>query len=150
MPNLRRKIDENLSSSGTMAVSHEEFATLAVGVGIEKKAYAPVLLDLRAQDAFTEYFAILSANNARQVAAVAEGIRLFFKENLGLYPVSVDGMESLDWVLLDYGFLFIHVFQKETRDLYRLEEMWSKARLIPVDEAGFQRLVQENGFKVQS
>ena len=145
-----RKTKIEIERSVKIPVSHEEFALLAVGVAIERKAYAPVLLDLKNQESFTEYFAILSASNSRQVAAVADGIRKFFKENFGLRPISVDGMESLNWVLLDYGFVFIHIFQNETRDIYRLEEMWSKARLIPVDESRFQQIIQQNDLSLLS
>ncbi len=148
MPNFERQPEASLTDR--LPISHEEFAALAVGVGIEKKAYAPVLLDLRNQDSFTEYFAILSANNPRQVASIAEGIKLFFKTNFGLRPVTVDGMESLDWVLLDYGFLFVHVFQKETRERYKLEEMWSKARLVPSEESTFRELVSKYELSLNS
>jgi ribosome-associated protein len=127
-------------------VSPQEFALLAIGAAIERKAFAPILLDLRNQHAFTDYFAILSASNARQVAAVADGIRDFAREHLGVRPVSVDGMESLNWVLLDYGSVFIHIFQTETRSIYRLEEMWSKARVVPVDEASFHEVRNRHGI----
>jgi ribosome-associated protein len=127
-------------------LSPEEIAILAIGAGIERKAFAPVLLDLRGQNAFTDYFAILSASNSRQVAAVAEGIKRYCRENLGLRPTSVDGMETLNWVLLDFGFLFIHVFQSETRAVYQLEEMWSKASVVPVDEASYIALREREGL----
>lgn len=139
---------EKSDSPQKLPVSHEEFAVLSVGVGIDKKAFAPVLLDLRNQEAFTEYFAILSAKSGRQAAAIADGIKVFFKKNLGLRPISVDGMESLDWVLIDYGFLFIHIFQEPVRERYSLEEMWSKARLIPVDELGFNEILTRHEFSL--
>ena len=142
MLGLKRSVEPAASQSlGKVRVSHEEFAILGIGAGIERKAFAPVLLDLRTQHAFTEYFAILSASNPRQVAAVADGIKKFFRENLGVRPHSVDGMESLNWVLLDYGFVFFHIFQGETRQIYKLEEMWSKARLLPLDESSFRSIV---------
>lgn len=122
--------------------THEELAQLAVAAALDKKATRPVLLDLRAQEAFTEFFAIVSASNARQVAAVAEGVRMFFKNNFGLVPLSVDGFEALTWVLIDYGFLFVHVFQEPTRELYQLEQLWSKGRLLPVSEESTRTLFQ--------
>jgi ribosome-associated protein len=145
-----KKTPVTQQASNHPAVSPEDFALLAIGAGIERKAFAPVLLDLRNQHAFTEYFAILSANNPRQVAAVAEGIKTFCREQLGVRPLSVDGMESLNWVLIDFGFLFIHIFQTETRSIYRLEEVWSKARLIPVDEAAFLAVRSQYGIDAKS
>jgi ribosome-associated protein len=58
-------------------------------------------------------------------------------------PVSVDGLESCTWVLIDFGFLFVHVFQEPTRELYQLEQLWSKAHLIPVEEEKYQALYKE-------
>jgi ribosome-associated protein len=121
--------------AGERILEREELVKLALAIGLEKKASRPLAIDLRNQGAFTEYFAILSATNARQVAAVAEEIRLFFRDELGLQPIAVDGREQRTWILLDYGFLFVHVFQEPTRELYSLEKLWSKGRYItPADQ----------------
>jgi ribosome-associated protein len=123
---------------GDREYTHEDLALLAVAVACEKKAVRPVILDLRnLGHAFTEIFSIVSATNHRQVYAIAEEIRLFFKEHFDLNPVAVDGLESCTWVLLDYGFMFVHVFQEPTRELYQLEQLWSKARDIPATEEIF-------------
>ncbi len=63
---------------------------------------------------------------------------MFFKTAFGLNPVSVDGMETCTWVLIDYGFMFVHIFQEPTRDLYQLEQLWSKARNLPASEEIFE------------
>jgi ribosome-associated protein len=128
---------------GERRFSREDMAVLAIAAAMDKKAARPVLLDLRSQGAFTEYFAIVSATNARQVSAVAEGIRMFFKQAFGLQALSVDGMESQTWVLLDYGFLFVHVFQEPTRELYQLEQLWSKGRLVEFTEESATALYGE-------
>ncbi|MES2614040.1 MAG: ribosome silencing factor [Bdellovibrionota bacterium] len=128
---------------GEREYSHEDLALLSVAVACEKKAVNPVILDLRnLSTAFTELFTIVSAANNRQVYAIAEEIRMFFKNSFGLNPVAVDGMETCTWVLIDYGFMFVHIFQEPTRDLYRLEELWSKARSISAEEEVFMPLYQ--------
>lgn len=141
MPQLREL--QTTFSLGERRFSREEMAVLAIAAAMDKKAVRPVLLDLRSQGSFTEYFAIVSASNARQVAAVAEGIRMFFKHTFGLQALSVDGMESQTWVLLDYGFLFVHVFQEPTRELYQLEQLWSKGRLVELTEESATSLYTE-------
>lgn len=128
---------------GERSFTSEELSTLAVAVGLEKKAFRPVLIDLRPQGAFTEYFAILSGTNPRQVAAIAEEIRLFFKNTFGVHPVTADGFETATWVLLDYGSFFIHVFQESTRDLYRLENLWSKGRFVELKEQSIEATLKE-------
>ncbi|WP_186649528.1 ribosome silencing factor [Fluviispira vulneris] len=130
-------------SIGDRVFSHEEIAMLAIAAAEEKKAVRPVVMDLRSQGAFTELFAIVSASNTRQVYAAAEAVRHFFKKNFGMAPVTVDGMENSTWVLIDYGFLFVHIFQEPTRELYQLEQLWSKAHMLPVSEEKCQELYQE-------
>ncbi|MBX9703797.1 MAG: ribosome silencing factor [Silvanigrellaceae bacterium] len=114
--------------------THEEIVKVSLAVALEKKATRPTLLDLRSQGGFTEYFALVSAANPRQVYAIAEEVRTYMKKHLGLSPVSVDGLESNTWVLVDFGFFFLHIFQEPTRELYQLEQLWSKARLLSVTE----------------
>lgn len=128
---------------GTKIFSNEELVLLAAAVAFEKKATRPTVLDLRAQGAFTEYFLISGATNARQAAAVADGIRMFFKETFGINPLGSDGFESLTWVLLDYGAFFIHVFQEPTRDVYQLEQLWSKARHVEFDEQTVTKMLHD-------
>lgn len=126
---------------GEHEYSHEDLALLSVAVAIEKKCVRPVILDLRnLSSAFTEIFTIVSASNNRQVYAVAEEIRMFFKTTFGLNPVAVDGMETCTWVLIDYGFMFVHIFQEPTRELYQLEQLWSKARNISATEEIYEPL----------
>lgn len=129
---------------GGREYTHEDLTKLSIAVACDKKAVRPTILDLRnLSTAFTELFAIVSAANNRQVYAIAEEIRLFFKNTFGLNPVAVDGMEACTWVLLDYGFMFIHIFQEPTRELYQLEQLWSKARNISVAEEDFVPLYKE-------
>ena len=140
---MSSKHTDNLVRLNGRTFLPEEVASLAIALAMEKKAFRPVLLDLRSQGAFTEYFALVSASNGRQVGAVAEGIRMFFKQTFGINPIAVDGMESLTWVLIDYGFLFIHVFQEPTRELYQLEQLWSKGRVVALNEGEVQSLFDD-------
>ncbi len=135
--------EQNIIRAGERILEREELVKLALAIGLEKKATRPLAIDLRNQGAFTEYFAILSATNARQVAAVAEDIRLFFRDELGLLPVAVDGREQRTWILLDYGCLFVHVFQEPTRELYALEQLWSKGRYMTPSEQELSQLLAE-------
>ena len=123
--------------------SPEEVVVLAIAIAMEKKALRPVALDLNRLGAFANYFAILSASNGRQVVAVAEGIRLFIKQVFGISPVTVDGLETQQWVFLDYGFVFVHVFQDATREMYALEQLWSKGQLVQFTESSASDLLVE-------
>lgn len=92
------------------------------------------MLDVGDIIGITDAFVITSGNNVRQVKTIAEEIERQLKE-LGGKPVQVEGLSDATWVLLDYGDFVVHVFQKETRDYYDLERLWSDAPRIGWEEA---------------
>lgn len=136
-------VDSQVIKVGSREISHEEAGKLAIATAVSKKATRPILLNLVPQGGFTEYFAIVSVQNSRQAYAVAEAVRLYFKDTLGILPVSIDGMESQNWVLLDFGFLFVHVFLEPTREAYKLEQLWNKAHVVEVTEPMCDALLKE-------
>jgi ribosome-associated protein len=98
----------------------------AVEAALGRKAEALCVLDLRELASFTDFFVIAHGNSSRQNTAVAEGIEAALKPT-GLRPISIEGRESADWVLLDYGSIVVHVFSKAAREHYALEKLWGDA-----------------------
>ena len=98
----------------------------AVEACLGRKAEGLCVLDLRELSSFTDFFIITHGNSSRQNAAIAEAVAAALK-SAGLRPLSVEGRESADWVLLDYGSLVVHVFSKATREHYGLEILWGDA-----------------------
>jgi ribosome-associated protein len=99
---------------------------LAVETSLGKKAEDICVLDLRELSSFTDFFLVMHGNSSRQNAAVAEAIEAALKP-AGLRPLSVEGRESAEWVLLDYGSFVIHVFSRAAREHYALEKLWGDA-----------------------
>ncbi|MFO7733984.1 MAG: ribosome silencing factor [Candidatus Aminicenantes bacterium] len=99
---------------------------LAVETGLAKKAEDVCLLDLRELSTFTDFFLIMNGSSSRQNAAVAEGIEVRLKAS-GARPLGVEGRESAEWVLVDYGWFVVHVFSRSARDRYALEKLWGDA-----------------------
>lgn len=81
--------------------------------------------------AVTDYFIITSGENARQVKAIVDEIEAHVAETCGTRPVRVEGLDSLEWVLLDYGGFVVHVFLAEQRAFYKLERLWSDCPRVP-------------------
>ena len=84
---------------------------------------------------FTDYFVIATGRNPRQTAAVWDEVHGRMKQEERLIPRSVDGTQEGTWVLADYLDVVLHVFTPETRDYYRLEELWGDVPSVDVGAA---------------
>ena len=103
---------------------------LAIHCASEKKAFDMVALDLRSIASFTEFFIIASGANQRQVQAIADEINEQLKKQLQTRPVRIEGYNSAEWLLLDYGDFVVHIFNKESREFYDLARLWLDARKV--------------------
>ena len=110
------------------SLTSRKLAKSIAGFASDKKALDIVILDMRKQVNFTDYFVICSGNTDRQVRAIADhmdeqlrelGIKTNFRKNSGK-----------EWVVLDVSDVVIHVFQKQARTFYQLEYLWREAKQI--------------------
>ncbi|MBW7890614.1 MAG: ribosome silencing factor [Chitinophagaceae bacterium] len=93
-----------------------------------KKGEHIVSLDLRKiPEAVADFFIVCEATSHIQVKAIADEIEREIKEQTGELPFHHEGFQALQWVLIDYVNVVVHIFQPETRRFYRLEEMWNDA-----------------------
>ncbi len=104
---------------------------IAVQAAIERKAIEPTVLDIGKVSTFTEQFIICHGTNSRQVQAIADAIQTELK-TVGRRPLSVEGLQHAEWVLVDYGDFVVHVFIKEKRYYYDLERLWRTAPKLPL------------------
>ena len=107
---------------------------LAIKCAVDKKAFDVVALDLRSIASFTEFFIIASGSNQRQVQAISDEINEQLKKQLNSRPVRIEGYNSADWILLDYGDFVVHVFNGESREFYDLARLWLDARKVEIPE----------------
>ena len=95
---------------------------------LENKANQIVVLDLRELDgAITEFFVICSGDSDTHVDGISNSICKHVRKNLKEKPWNIEGKTNSDWVLLDYVNVVGHVFYKEKRAFYDIEELWSDA-----------------------
>ena len=99
---------------------------LAIEVCLAKKAEDPCILNLSELSSFTDFFLVMHGNSSRQNAAIAEGIESELKK-AGTRPLSVEGRQTEEWILLDYGSFVVHVFSPKARERYSLEKLWGDA-----------------------
>ena len=92
----------------------------------EKKGDTIISLDLRKiNEAVADFFIICEASSQPQVRAIAENVENKVTENCDENPYHHEGYKNLQWVLIDYVNVVVHVMLSETRKFYKLEEMWS-------------------------
>lgn len=97
----------------------------------QKKGENIVSLDLRKiQEAVADFFIVCEASSNVQVRAIADAVEHEVKMHTGELPYRHEGYQALQWVLIDYVNIVVHVFQPETRKFYKLEEMWNDGGYI--------------------
>ena len=84
------------------------------------------MLDLRDISTFTDFFVICSASSEPQLKAIANEIETSLKEEK-VRPVAVDGFPASQWIVLDYLQVVVHIFHRDKREFYSLEDLWGDA-----------------------
>lgn len=79
------------------------------------------------------HFLICHGDSNTHVNAIANSVEKEVKEKLDIPSGHKEGQNNASWILLDYGTIVVHVFQKEYRDFYRLEELWADGDIVKID-----------------
>ena len=96
----------------------------------QKKGENIVSLDLhKIPEAVTDFFVICEATSTTQVKAISDFIETQVQDDCGEKPFRHEGVQTAQWIIIDYVNVVIHVMQPEARKFYKLEEMWSDAQL---------------------
>jgi ribosome-associated protein len=103
----------------------------ALQAAAEKKAFDSTVLDLRGIASFTDVFIITTGANRRQVQAITDGIVEKLKSH-GTRAARVEGYQTAEWILIDYGDFIVHVFDAKARRFYDLERLWREAARVDV------------------
>lgn len=113
--------------SGKLTRNSKLFKSIITAIQ-EKKGEHIVSLDLRKiPEAVADFFIVCEGTSQPQVKAIADNIEETVKENCGENVFHKEGFQGLQWVLVDFVNVVVHIMQPETRKFYNLEEMWSDA-----------------------
>lgn len=116
------------------AVNSEELSDAIIEGIREKKGLEIVRVDLReVHNSVSDFFVICHATSDRQVDAISDSVFDVVRDQLGDKPNAVEGKQNAEWILMDYVDVVVHVFKKELRELYALEDLWADA---PIEQFG--------------
>ncbi len=94
----------------------------------ERKGLEIVVLDLRnVKSAITDYFVICSGTSDTQIDALADSVEEEVWKDIQANPWKREGKMQKEWILIDYVDVVVHVFKKDRREFYKLEELWGDA-----------------------
>jgi len=109
----------------------DERLLTALRAASDKKAINSLLLNLYEVADFTEFFIITSGTNVRQVQAITDGIQEELRKT-GTRPSRIEGYNTAEWILMDYGDFIVHVFEEKSREFYDLERLWRDAKRVQI------------------
>ncbi|MEY4611516.1 MAG: hypothetical protein RL246_1835 [Bacteroidota bacterium] len=121
MPKSPKKATPSVDAS-------EEIVQWVVKGMQEKKAQEIVVMDLRGvTNAFTDFFVICSGTSDTQIEAIADSVDKEVWESGKIHVHAMEGKANREWILMDYYDVIVHVFLKEKRTFFKLEELWGDA-----------------------
>ncbi len=105
--------------------------------GIEEvKGENITILDLRdLENTVCDYFIICDGNSNTQVSAISGSVQKMVGKNVQEKPWHVEGEGNSEWVLVDYVHVVVHIFQKQIREFYALEELWGDAKITKISSS---------------
>ncbi|MCH9643755.1 MAG: ribosome silencing factor [Gammaproteobacteria bacterium] len=107
----------------------EELTQLVIKTLDDNKAVDIRDLDVSHLTDITDLMIICSGSNNRHISALADKVQRATREHQ-VRPISVQGEESNEWILIDFGDIVVHIMQPETRDFYNLEKLWSMTEKV--------------------
>lgn len=120
-------------SNPPKAITSSDLAAQISNFALDKKAENVISIDVMKLTSFTDQFVICSADTDIQVKAIADTIR----KSTDHKPIRIEGYEQLNWVLLDYIDVIVHIFKTTERNYYNIEKLWADAPIIEYNDEDF-------------
>ena len=116
-------------------ISNEQIVEKIVEGIQERKGKNIVVVNLtKLHEAPCSYFVICEGDSNVHVNAVGNSIKDWVRDEIDTRPYATDGFENCEWIAMDYGQIIVHVFQRETRQFYDIEHLWSDAQLTKIKD----------------
>lgn len=117
----------------------------------DNKAHQIVKVDLRKiENCFCRFFVICHGTSSTHIAGLADAVEDKVREDLDERPLHIEGLHTAQWVVLDYADVIVHIFDKEQRDYYQLEEFWADAKITEIVEGREEKTPVRSGRKTKT
>lgn len=124
-------VEKKKTTEKKAATGNPKLLLDAIIVGMEEvKAHEISVMDLRKiGHATTDYFVVCHGNTGTQVKAISQSVESETIKRADERPLHTEGVQNAKWILMDYGNVVVHIFDKESRAFYALEELWGDAEI---------------------
>ncbi len=119
------------ASTLARAEASKRLALLAAEAGIDKKALGIEIIDVVGKVDYADYLVLMTGTSDRHASSIARGIEEHLTK-AGHKPLSVEGQQKGEWVLIDFFDIVVHVFTEDARNLYDISGLWMDASRVPV------------------
>ena len=101
----------------------------------DKKARSVKLIETNRQTIIADYFVVATGTSSTHIKALAGEVEFQIKEKYdNTAPSRISGLDSKDWIIMDYDSVLVHIFNSEAREYYKLEKLWGDGKNINVEE----------------
>ena len=97
----------------------------------DKKGTDITIIDIRGLSSLTDYFILCTSDSDPKTRAIVNHLKKELSRKK-IKPIHTEGFDNLDWVLMDYADVVVHIFKKEVRDFYKIERLWADAKIKKV------------------
>ncbi len=110
-----------------------DIAKIAALAAHDKKSLRTLLYDLGKHAPMCDYMLVCSGTNEKQTVAIADAIQAEVHTKSGVRPTVVEGKQTGQWIVMDYGSLIVHIFFDYVRDFYAIEKLWPSAATVKLN-----------------
>ena len=116
-------------------INYNKLSKAITELMLNKKATEIQIINVSKLTSLTDYFIICSSDSEPKTKAIMNHIKDKVHEKYNIKPLHLEGIENLEWVLLDYVSIVVNIFSKEKREYYNIERLWADAKITLIKES---------------
>lgn len=116
-------------------INYNKLSKAITELMLDKKATEIQIINVSKLTSLTDYFIICSSDSEPKTKAIMNHIKDKVREKYNIKPLHLEGIENLEWVLLDYVSIVVNIFSKEKREYYNIERLWADAKITLIKES---------------